>query len=449
MTNIVWLRRNLRLDDNRPLFEALAYKEPIQVVFILDTDILARFHNPTDRRVAFIKNALALIDSQLMELGGELIVAKGRPQELIPRIAKNLGATRVFADEDYEPSSIKRDKEVSQNLENIAELKLYCDHLIFHPQTITKLDGKPFLVYTPYMKAFRANLSPSSFLKYNSLELCNGLIAKTSTNSYYEPKDDYSSKDPIWNASSAHSILEGFVKQKLTRYKEARDYLASDGTSQISPYLRFGLISIRELFRASYDKDNSFNWVNELIWREFYASILYHFPHSATSEFNLKYSSIPWNRDKNTLSKITNAETGYPIIDAAIIQLLTTGWMHNRARMIVASFWTKNLLLDWRLGDEFFAQHLMDYDLASNIGGWQWSASCGTDAQPYFRIFNPMLQGQKFDPDGTYVKTYIPALQQVLSTDIHDIKKLVQCYIEPMVDYSSSRTNAINTFRTL
>ena len=451
MTNLVWLRRNLRLDDNLPLFKALQSQKKVQLVFILDSDILSRFPNPLDKRIMFIQNALKQIDIQLKKSGGKLLVCKGRPQELIPMIAKAIGAKNVFADEDYEPANIKRDDEVRKALENIAELNLYCDHLIFHPKDIIKSDQSPFKVYTPYMKAFRQKLSPSRFLKYNSLELLQGHVASLPTDLCLDTEPLLESfVIPGYDINKAHDICDDFVLNKMRDYQEKRDYMDCDGTSKLSPYLRFGIISIRELFRKAYEKDNSFTWVNELIWREFYTSILYHFPHSANSEFNSKYANIPWSQDARLLSAITNARTGYPIIDAAINQLVTTGWMHNRARMIVASFWTKNLFLDWRSGEEFFAQYLMDYELASNVGGWQWSASCGTDAQPYFRVFNPMLQAQKFDPSWEYIKQYIPALEGVSPKDIHNLDSLKSHgYILPVVDYSLSRARAISTFKNV
>ena len=426
MAQLVWLRRNLRLDDNLPLFKALQSSEKVQLVFILDTDILSRFPNTCNRRVQFIKNALCQINDKLQEFGGGLLVLEGCAAELIPKIAKEMGATKIFADEDYEPAHIKRDNEVRKALEGIAELELYCDHLIFHPKDIVKSDGGIYKVYTPYMKVFRAQVSRNRYLKYESLKMCAGKIASFESRYHHNIVHD-----DLWGVVAAHEICDRFVAHKMQEYKEKRDYLADNGTSRISPYLRFGLISIRELFRKAYDANNSFAWINELIWREFYTAILYHFPHTANSEFNSKYASIPWSRDVDLLHRITNAETGYPIIDAAITQLLTEGWMHNRARMIVASFWTKNLFLDWRLGEEFFAQHLMDYELSSNVGGWQWAASCGTDAQPYFRVFNSMLQAQKFDPDGEYVKRYIGDREA----------------FEQIVDYSVTRAKAIAIFK--
>jgi len=448
MTNLVWLRRNLRLDDNLPLFKALEFSEKVQLVFILDTDILSRFPNPLDKRLIFIKNALKQIDIQLKKYGGQLLVCKGRPQELIPMIANAIGAKNVFADEDYEPANITRDDDVKRALGNVAELRLYCDHLIFHPKDILKSDATPFKVYTPYMKSFRQKLSHSRFLKYNSLELLLGRVAMPLKN--LPIKTELLEHDIIkgYDINKVNEICDDFILNKIASYQAKRDYMDCDGTSRLSPYLRFGIISIRALFRKAYEKDNSFTWINELIWREFYTSILYHFPHSAHSEFNNKYSYIPWSQDAQLLDAITNARTGYPIIDAAVNQLITTGWMHNRARMIVASFWTKNLFLDWRLGEEFFAQHLMDYEFASNVGGWQWSASCGTDAQPYFRIFNPMLQAQKFDASAEYIKRYIPSLKDIPTKDINNLDALkAYNYISPVIDYALSRAHAIDVFK--
>ncbi len=451
-TSIIWLRRNLRLEDNLVISAALKKGHPLQFIFIFDPDILSRFTNPDDSRLSFIASALEGINAKLKTFGGNLLIFHDKPQNVIPKIAKEFTAENIFADEDFESQNIKRDLEVEANLEG-TKLHLICDHLLLHPSKTVKSDGTAFKVFTPFMRSFKAAIEPYHFMesKYDLEGKIAPLKTHTDAGKILTQIGYNYNENKLWQVSDAKGRLDNFIKNKITHYATSRDFMDQDGTSAISPFLRFGIISIRQCYRKAWAEGNSTTWINELIWREFYASILYHFPDTINREFQTKYINFPWKKDADSLEKFTNAQTGFPIIDAAIKQLLTTGWMHNRARMIVASFFTKNLLLDWRLGEEFFAQHLMDYDLASNVGGWQWAASCGTDAQPYFRIFNPLLQSEKFDPEGRFIKKYLPELSTVSTKDIHDGAKIAANYSlnypRPMIDYPLSREMALKAFK--
>lgn len=468
--SIVWLRRNLRLQDNKSFAAALCNSDKILPIFIFDTTILERFKNPYDRRLSFLANTLCLINEELKKLKGKLLVFHGDPIDIIPKIVSSLKIEAIYADADYEPSNIERDQKVGKLLGDT--LHLYCDHLLIKPDKILKKDNKPYKVYTPYMQAFRKFISDNGTIAHNKLltQYCYNLEGKL-----YTPKDIELStidlnkgeseilkqigyiykEDELWQPKNAKSVLDKFIARRINNYKTNRDFLYLNGTSTISPYLRFGLISIRECYRKAFavsSSPSSITWINELIWREFYAAILYHFPNTVNEEFQEKYRhKIPWSKREEYFDKFINAETGYPIIDAAVKQLVWDGWMHNRARMFVASFFSKNLLLDWRKGEEFFAQYLMDYELASNVGGWQWASSCGTDAQPYFRIFNPYTQGKNFDADSEYIKKYLPTLKNVPSHIIHNVNfhKMYDNYPKPIVDYGLSRARAIETFKKM
>ncbi|HJD65400.1 MAG TPA: DNA photolyase family protein [Rickettsia endosymbiont of Diachasma alloeum] len=471
-TSIVWLRRNLRLHDNKSFAAALRNSDKILPIFIFDTTILERFKNPHDRRLSFLANTLCLINDELKKLKGKLLVFYGKPLDIIPKFTATLKIENIYADEDYEPSSIERDKKVQELLGSNCTLNLYCDHLLIKPDRVLTKDTKAYKVYTPYMQAFRKFIADNGSISHNKL-LTN--YSYNLDGKLYTPQDielktidlnigesealkqiGYVYKeDELWQPKNAQNVLDKFITRRINRYKIDRDFLYLNGTSTISPYLRFGLISIRECYRKAFNaasNPGSITWINELIWREFYATILYHFPNTINEEFLEKYKNkIPWNNKKEYFDKFINAETGYPIIDAAVKQLVGDGWMHNRARMIVASFFSKNLLLDWRKGEEFFAQYLMDYELASNVGGWQWASSCGTDAQPYFRIFNPYTQGKNFDQDAEYIKKYLPILKNIQPHIIHNINfhKMYDNYPKPIVDYGLSRARAIEAFKEI
>ncbi|MBN8543265.1 MAG: deoxyribodipyrimidine photo-lyase [Alphaproteobacteria bacterium] len=466
--SLVWLRRDLRLHDHVPLSLALQASHPVQPIFIFDTDILARFNNPRDRRLSFIARTLHHMHTQLVKRGGGLLVLHGKPQEIIPKLASVLKADAIYSAEDFEPATIARDAAVKASLTTTRFVQAV-DHLIHAPYKILKDDGTPFKVFTPYYKQWQKHLSPADsaealvndkkryadIAKSTTLAKQAGLnIVPMETVAAMLTAIGYSEvEDALWNVDNAQDRLKTFIAQRLKAYGSARDFMATIGTSQLSPYLRFGLVSVRECLRAAQAAGVGEKWISELAWREFYAMILFHWPNVVREEFQAQYRVIGWNQAGALWDAFTRGMTGYPIVDAAVRELLQTGWMHNRARMIVASFLTKDLLIDWRLGEEFFAQHLMDYELASNNGGWQWAASTGTDAAPYFRIFNPVLQSKKFDGAGKYIRHYVPELKSLSDKEIHAPWELglmaPKSYPAPIVNHAEAKDKAVAVFRAL
>ncbi len=453
--SLVWLRRDLRLHDHAALSAALEAPHPVQPVFVFDTDILARFSNPTDRRLTFLAHTLCEMNRELARRGGALWVFHGKATDILPQLATALAA-RVVAARDFEPGTQTRDAAVAAQV----SLMLVKDHLVFSPEEILKSGGTPFKVFTPYSKAWLARLSPADYGSYSiddagryaTIAPPEGLrLLPLDTPDALLSQLGYQSADiSPWPVLGAGERFKKFVQAQVADYKSTRDLMGMDGTSRMSPYLRFGLVSIRELVRQCVEQGQAATYINELIWREFYAMILYHYPESTQQEWNPKYRGLAWSQDAAALAAWQAGRTGFPVVDAAMRQLLATGWMHNRARMIVASFLTKDLQLDWRLGEEHFAQHLMDYELASNVGGWQWSASTGTDAQPWFRIFNPYLQSKKFDPDGEYIRRYVPELAHITGDAIHDPSPIERGgYPLPMVDHATAREKTLAMFRGL
>lgn len=469
--SIVWMRRNLRLEDNKTLCHALNSNEKVLPIFIFDNNILERFNNNDDRRLTFIASTLIDINNSLKKFNGELLVFCGNAQNIITQLVNILKPNALYCDEDFEAINIIRDQSIIEALQNKCEVHLLCDHLLTEPKAILKPDNEPYKVFAPYMKLFRKSIDNNLLKRYdcnfiNRLykvdhSLISSIDAKqvalhheqevlTTINRQYK-------KDKLWKANLGAKLLEEFVADRIENYDHDRNIFYKNGTSSLSPYIRFGLISIRECFRRALDLEDSNGaqkWLSELIWREFYASIFYHFPVTKTQEFQIKYRNvIPWNHDKYVFEQFASAKTGFPIIDAAVTQLITDGWMHNRARIVVASFMTKNLLIDWRVGEQFFAKYLMDYEVASNVGGWQWAASCGTDPLPYFRIFNPFTQGEKFDNSCNYTKKYLPLLEDVPNNKIHNQKSVeanfngAVKYPSPIVSYDVSRREAIRIFR--
>jgi deoxyribodipyrimidine photo-lyase len=462
--SLVWLRRDLRVYDHAALFHALQQRGNIQPVFVLDADILSLFPNPDDRRLSFIAASLQAIDAALRAKGGKLLVLYGKAQAVIPQLARVLKASHLYAAEDYEPSAIGRDNAVQTQLEGICDVRFVKDYVIFSPWEVVKKTDDPYKVFTPYSKLWRSLLTPASSAAYHcedegryrdySVEVAaQGLrvldaadpaaMLKAIGYRYHE--------DTLWPVHDVRERLHGFIAHKASAYASTRDLMGVEGTSRLSPYLRFGLVSIRECVAEALRMKADI-WLNELIWREFYAMILYYYPESVQLEWNPKYrGTLSWSYDAAHLQAWQNGQTGYPVVDAAMRQLKEEGWMHNRARMIVASFLTKHLRIDWRLGEAHFAQWLMDYDMASNIGGWQWAASTGTDAQPYFRVFNPVLQSQKFDADGAYIRHYVPELKEVKPAHIHAPwqQPYKLAYPDPIVEHSQARAQALQMFKSV
>jgi deoxyribodipyrimidine photo-lyase len=456
--SILWLRRDLRLDDNKSLFAALENTKKVQPVFIFDTDILARFKNPKDRRITFIANALIGINNELKQKGGKLLVFYGSSRKLLPVITKKLNVAHVFAGQDYEPSNKERDRLVSEELGKFgAKLVLQNDHLLVTPEEITKPDKTPYRVFTPYSKIWLQRLSSehTRYYEINDVGRYLNNLSIESLNLEYGVKHlleqiGYEYVDlPEYFTASPKFVLDQFLEEKIVDYKIQRDFMGEEGTSKLSPYIRFGLISIRECYREAIHRGGGAGtWINELIWRDFYTAILHYFPFITDLEFLPQFRGLKWSHNQKKFTKWQNGETGYPIVDAAMRQLAETGWMHNRARMITASFLTKHLLIDWRMGEEHFAQFLMDYELSSNIGGWQWAASTGTDPQPYFRVFNPTLQAIKFDPEGRYIKKYVHELQDVPEEYIFEPRKYLDLdYSKPIVEHKYARYKAIKFFK--
>ncbi len=467
--SLVWLRRDLRLHDHAALHEALQSEGVIQPVFIFDRDILARFSNPRDKRLSFLAQTLVQLHQQLQRHGGGLLIAYGRAEALIPELAGRLGAYQLVCEADYEPATRARDDAVRRALPEHTRMVQVVDHVICPPEKVIKDDGEPYKVFTPYAKRWRQACNQYSFAE-RPVALAERLIsppavALASEGVMLNPDDGAAAMleamgyeavdtDP-WQVDDAADRLRTFTRARLDAYHNCRDMLAEDGTSRLSPYLRFGLISVRECARTAgaQASKGSDAWLNELIWRDFYTMILYHFPDSVQQEFQAQYRGLPWQQDEAAFARWQEGRTGFPIIDAAMRQLREIGWMHNRARMIVASFLTKDLQLDWRLGEEHFAQYLMDYELSSNVGGWQWAASTGTDAQPYFRIFNPFRQSERFDPQGEYIRRYVPELQALSAGQIHAphaAKDLFNKpdYPEPMVDHARAKDQALALFKS-
>ncbi len=459
--NIVWLRRDLRLHDHAVLKEALARPGRIQPVFVFDTEILARFSNPQDRRLSFIARQLVALHEALQTRGGGLLVLYGKAQEAIPKLCESLQAARLVTGRDVEPATRARDREVYAALKGTTEMSGVWDHLLVSPEAVLKDDGHPLRVFTPYYQRWKQALSYveckvedggryADFLAVQKAAHEAGLQVLDSANAeaMLAGAGYRLVEDTLWQPQAAGKHLAEFATH-LEAYPKARDMLGQEGTSRLSPYLRFGLISPRECARLYSGHPGSESWLRELAWRDFYAMILYHFPQVVEQEFQERFRGLEWGNRQEWFARWQNGETGYPGVDAGMRQLVQEGWMHNRARMITASFLSKDLLIDWRWGEEHFAQYLMDYDLASNNGGWQWAASVGTDAQPWFRVFNPTLQGKKFDPEGHYIRHYVSELEDVPTQHIHEPWKAAQQHAYPgrMVEHHVMRQKALEMFK--
>lgn len=470
---VVWFRRNLRLHDNKALDAAIRSGKNIIPLFIFDSDILKYFPNPQDKRVSFIVDHLDHINKRLFKTHQtKLLICYGSPKDIINTLCDNFNIDAIYADEDYEPHNIQRDQNISEAI-SPRKLNLYCDHLIYHPGQITKKDGTAFKVFTPFMKEFRRklldepiyiaeiNLQKGRFYQWDD-QLSQTLNKTTliSCNPNNKISDFISTfnyqyqQAGLWHPDFADKHLTDFLHNQISAYPENRNWIDGRGCSKLSPYLRFGTLSPRQVMSQALMQENNDTFVNELIWREFYAMILYRFPETIKWEFLEKYrNNFPWEQNLEIFNKFKNGQTGLPIIDAAMRQLLLEGWMSNRARMVVANFFTKNLMLDWRLGEQHFAQHLMDYELSSNLGGWQWCASVGTDAQPYFRMFNPILQSEKFDPEAKFIKKYVLELANTPRHYLHNPDLLKKSghkpgnYPDIIVDIKQTRQKAIATFK--
>ena len=444
-TGLVWFRRDLRVADNAALFHALKNCTKVHCVFVFDTEILQ--HLPSqDRRVAFIRESLVELDELLravaLQAGVEaslaaqlgLIVLHGNTLKEIPHLAKQIEAQAVFANHDDEPAALGRDAQVRGGLANAGiAFHTYKDHVVFERQEVLTLAGNPYTVFTPYKNAWLKKIQPEDLAAHPVAEHSSALVPRPAQFRLPVPtlpdidfeNIDLKALHYKSGVSGAQALLEDFI-HRIDRYEETRNFPAIKGPSYLSVHLRFGTISIRQLaleaWRRYKTSEGASVWLSELIWRDFYAQILANFPHVTERCFKPDYDAIPWDHGthgKALFAAWCEGRTGYPLVDAAMAQINQTGYMHNRLRMVVASFLTKDLGVDWRWGEKYFAQHLIDFDLSANNGGWQWASSSGCDAQPYFRIFNPVTQSEKFDPKGKFIKRYLPQLAALEGADIH------------------------------
>ena len=424
--NIFWFRRDLRLEDNAGLYYALKKGLPVLPVFIFDPNILDKLEDKTDARVNFIYSTIENLNLQLIELDSSLKTFYSTPEKVFKELTKEYDIESVYVNHDYEPYAAERDTAVKLYLEKSKiGFKSYKDQCIFEKSEVTKDDGKPYSIFTPYSKKWKAKLNDYYTKAYPNKKYFKNFI-KISPFKIPELKKMGFEKSNIQIPSKTIS------KSILIKYKEQRDFPAINGTSRLSVHLRFGTISIRALAKQAVLLNET--WLNELIWRDFYMMILHHFPHVATNSFKPAYDKIEWRNNETEFKYWCEGKTGFPIVDAGIRELNTTGFMHNRVRMIVASFLVKDLLIDWRWGEAYFAQKLLDFDLSANNGGWQWAAGCGCDAAPYFRVFNPTEQIRKFDPKYEYIKKWIPEL----NTDK---------YPTPIVDHAAARLRVLRVYK--
>ena len=461
-----WIRRDLRLSDNQTLAAALAEAKQVVPVFVLDP-ALWRSQNVGSHRLAFLLSGLHQLDADLRARGSRLIVRQGRPRQKLAALRTGTGADKIFAEQDHSGYARQRDAEIARHL----PLHLISSLTVHPPAAVLKADGKPYTVFTPFSRAWKALMLPS----LNSV-----LPAPERIWSPADVRSDAIPPEPALPSSVPFVPGEAEAQHRLSlfldpddpaiyRYGEGRNRMDGNGTSQLSPYLRFGMLSARQVAVAAYSAIESASsqstrasaetWLNEIIWREFYISILYHFPGVSRQAFRADLRDIPWRNDLQEFEAWCEGHTGYPVVDAAMRQLKETGWMHNRARMIAASFLVKDLLIDWRWGERWFMQQLVDGDPAANNGGWQWTAGVGTDAAPYFRVFNPVLQGQRFDPAGAYVRRWVPELENVPSKFIHqpwempaDVQHASGCiigqdYPTPIVNHVEARGRVLSAYR--
>lgn len=421
---LFWFRRDLRLKDNTGLFEALSADNNILPIFIFDKNILSELPKD-DPRVTFIHKLLEDINTELKKHKKSLAVFHDTPENVFKKLVKDHDITSVYTNHDYEPYALQRDKEIRQLLEaNSIDFKTFKDQVIFEKDQIVKDDGKPYVVYTPYMKKWKDTFNKQPVQMHHPEDKLEGVAS----HSY----PFLSLKDIGFTESKMKPATYYLTESLITEYKDTRDFPAVDGTSHLSPYLRFGAVSIRELVKKAAE-NNKETFLNELIWREFFMQILWHFPETVTKSFRPKYDDIKWRNNETEFKAWCGGKTGYPIVDAGMRELNTTGTMHNRVRMVVASFLCKHLLIDWRWGEAYFAEKLFDYEQSSNIGNWQWAAGSGVDAAPYFRIFNPSEQVKKFDKEFKYIRKWVPEFQDI--------------EYRPIVDHKEARERALRIYK--
>ncbi|MBL8496376.1 deoxyribodipyrimidine photo-lyase [Nitrosomonas sp. JL21] len=423
---IFWFRRDLRLEDNAGLSHALASGSSVLPIFIFDPAILTGLP-PDDARVTFIHDQLQKLRATLEKHhGSSIALYQGKPLDIFKQLLQQFPVRAVYANHDYEPDAQARDEEVRRWLHaRSVPFNTYKDHVVSEKAEITKEDGRPYMVFTPYMRKWKTMQNPATCTPYQTLSKLANLV-----------------KDLDFPNLALSGL--GFVRSSITTpafqlnpqllqdYAQQRDFPALSGTSLLSPHLRFGTVSIRHIARLAFEHSDIF--CNELIWRDFFSQILWHFPHTRHSSFKPRYDDIQWRNNEAEFQRWCEGTTGYPLVDAGMRQLNATGWMHNRVRMVTASFLCKHLLIDWRWGEAYFAKKLLDYDMASNVGNWQWAAGCGVDAAPYFRIFNPTVQVQKFDKNLHYIHTWITEWNSLT-------------YAAPIIDHAYARERCLKAYR--
>ena len=428
MTALFWHRRDLRINDNKGLFEALKQNEIVHPIFIFDKSILDKLPN-NDQRILFIYQEIESLKKSYQNLGSDLWVYYGEPSEIIPKIAQELNCSSVYFNNDYEPYALQRDQEIQVSLNKIKiEFIGKKDHVIFEKNEVLKDDGKPYTIFTPYSRKWKANLKEEDLREYSIEKYSGNLVQKQQGEALI------TLEEMGFESKVLHDFPDRIAKNEILKnYHLSRNFPAVKGTSKLSLHLRFGTISIRKLALIAHEQNETY--LNELIWRDFYQMIIFHFPKSAENSFKAQYDKIIWEKNEVHFDSWCTGKTGYPIVDAGMRELNATGFMHNRVRMVVASFLTKHLLLDWRLGAAYFAEKLLDFELASNTGGWQWAAGCGCDAAPYFRVFNPQAQQEKFDKSFEYIKKWVPEYG-------------TSSYPEPIIEHKFARERILQRFKS-
>ncbi len=424
--NIFWFRRDLRLNDNVGLFHALEASLPVLPIFIFDKKILGKLSLKTDARVTFIYHQLEKIKQELEKAGRSLKVLHSTPLEAFQGLWTEYEIKTVFTNRDYEPDALERDTEMENFLKskNIGFLT-FKDHVIFEKNEIVKDNGEPYTVFTPYSKKWKLLLADKTIPQFKSEKLLSKVLQN-------KPFPMPTLENIGFEESRISIPMSDVSTELIANYALTRDIPSLKGTSRLGIHLRFGTVSIREITIKAQKQSETF--LNELIWRNFFIDILWHFPHVVNKSFKPKYDFIQWRNDEKEFEKWCRGETGFPMVDAGMRELNETGFMHNRVRMVTASFLVKHLLIDWRWGEAYFAEKLLDFELASNNGNWQWAAGCGCDAAPYFRIFNPESQQKRFDPEGKYILKWVPEYGTL-------------SYPQPMVEHTSARERTLATFK--
>ncbi|TYB74356.1 cryptochrome/photolyase family protein [Bizionia myxarmorum] len=425
--NIFWFRRDLRLDDNRGFYEALKAEHPVLPIFIFDSEILDSLPED-DARVTFIYNTLQDMRNILEEKhGSSLAIYHGTPEQIFKELCKTYTINTVFTNHDYEPYAMKRDEEISTILkENNNDFKTFKDQVIFEKDEVVKNDGDPYRVYTPYMRTWKEAFKAIDLEMYYTNSFLDNLVKNTELPNVTLADIGFKKSE---QTIAAYDVTPTLIQE----YEDRRNFPAQDATSRLGPHLRFGTVSIRKMMKKAIAEKNEIFW-QELIWREFFMQILWHFPHTLTESFKPKYDLIKWRNNETEFKAWCQGKTGYPLVDAGMRELNETGFMHNRVRMLVGSFLCKHLLIDWRWGEAYFAEKLHDYEMSSNIGNWQWIAGSGVDASPYFRIFNPTTQIQKFDKDLKYIKKWVPEFQELT-------------YTTPIVEHKAARERCLKVYK--